>query len=75
MLVLSLWLKNHNFNQIRFDSTLPPWRSLLPCTTGEKPAAETCHKGDKLKDTEQRRLQKAYLRYHDEKNCRCCGIA
>ena len=76
MLNLSLWLKNHNFKPDQVQTFYPSPMALATAMyySERNPLKKLRYKGDKLsvsKDIEQRRLQKAYLRYHDEKNCRC----
>ena len=73
MLNLSLWLKNHNFKPDQVQTFYPSPMALATAMyySERNPLQKLRYKGDKLsvsKDIEQRRLQKAYLRYHDEKN-------
>lgn len=73
MLNLSLWLKNHNFKPDQVQTFYPSPMALATAMyySERNPLQKLRYKGDKLsvsKDMEQRRLQKAYLRYHDEKN-------
>ena len=76
MLNLSLWLKNHNFKPDQVQTFYPSPMALATAMyySERNPLQKLRYKGDKLsvsKDIEQRRLQKAYLRYHDEKTGRC----
>ena len=73
MLNLSLWLKNHNFKPDQVQTFYPSPMALATAMyySERNPLQKLRYKGDKLsvsQDLDQRRLQKAYLRYHDEKN-------
>lgn len=73
MLNLSLWLKQHNFKPDQVQNFYPSPMSLATAMyySERNPLEKVRYKSDKLKvckDIEQRRLQKAFLRYHDEKN-------
>lgn len=73
MLNLALWLKENNFRADQVQTFLPSPMALatamyhsgknpLKKVTDESPNIET------VKDLQQRRLHKAFLRYHDPKN-------
>ncbi len=73
MLNLALWLKENNFRADQVQTFLPSPMALatamyhsgknpLKKVTDESPSIET------VKDLQQRRLHKAFLRYHDPKN-------
>lgn len=73
MLNLSLWLKQHDFKPDQVQNFYPSPMSLATAMyySERNPLERVRYKSDKLKvckDIEQRRLQKAFLRYHDEKN-------
>lgn len=73
MLNLSLWLKNHNFKPDQVQTFYPSPMALATAMyySERNPLEKVRYKSDKLtisKDIDQRRLQKAFLRYHDEKN-------
>lgn len=73
MLNLSLWLKQHNFKPDQVQTFYPSPMSLATAMyySERNPLEKVRYKSGKLKvckDIEQRRLQKAFLRYHDEKN-------
>ena len=73
MLSLALWLKK---NDMRVDQVQTFYPSPMALATamyysGKNPLKKVKYKSEKMfipKDIEQRRLQKAFLRYHDEKN-------
>ncbi|MEQ8955117.1 MAG: YgiQ family radical SAM protein, partial [Gammaproteobacteria bacterium] len=73
MLQLSLWLKEHDFKPDQVQTFYPSPMALATAMyySGRNPLQKVRYKSDKMyvcKDIEQRRLQKAFLRYHDEKN-------
>ncbi len=73
MLALALWLKKNKFKPDQVQTFYPSPMALATAMyySGRNPLKKLRYKGDKLmipKDLEQRRLQKAFLRYHDEKN-------
>lgn len=73
MLNLSLWLKEHNFKPDQVQTFYPSPMALATAMyySEKNPLEKVRYKSEKLnvvKDIEQRRLQKAFLRYHDEKN-------
>jgi len=73
MLNLSLWLKNHNFKPDQVQTFYPSPMALATAMyySEKNPLEKVRYKSEKLsvcKDIDQRRLQKAFLRYHDEKN-------
>lgn len=73
MLKLSLWLKEHNFKPDQVQTFYPSPMALATAMyySEKNPLEKVRYKSEKLhvvKDIEQRRLQKAFLRYHDEKN-------
>lgn len=73
MLKLSLWLKEHNFKPDQVQTFYPSPMALATAMyySEKNPLEKVRYKSEKLnvvKDVEQRRLQKAFLRYHDEKN-------
>ena len=73
MLNLSLWLKRHNFKPDQVQTFYPSPMALATAMyySERNPLQKLRYKSEKLnvcKDIEQRRLQKAFLRYHDEKN-------
>ena len=73
MLNLSLWLKEHKFKPDQVQTFYPSPMALATAMyySGRNPLEKVRYKSEKLnvvKDIEQRRLQKAFLRYHDEKN-------
>jgi uncharacterized radical SAM protein YgiQ len=73
MLSLALWLKK---NDMRVDQVQTFYPSPMALATamyysGKNPLKKVKYKSEKMfipKGIEQRRLQKAFLRYHDEKN-------
>tara|TARA_B110000858_G_scaffold193768_1_gene246905 strand:+ start:4587 stop:6740 length:2154 start_codon:yes stop_codon:yes gene_type:complete len=73
MLNLSLWLKQRNFKPDQVQTFYPSPMALATAMyySERNPLEKVRYKSDKLaicKDIDQRRLQKAFLRYHDEKN-------
>ena len=73
MLNLSLWLKKHDFKPDQVQTFYPSPMALATAMyySERNPLQKVRYKSDKIrvcKDIEQRRLQKAFLRYHDEKN-------
>ncbi len=73
MLNLSLWLKEHGFKPDQVQTFYPSPMALATAMyySGKNPLEKVRYKSEKLsvcKDLDQRRLQKAFLRYHDEKN-------
>ncbi len=73
MLNLSMWLKRHNFKPDQVQTFYPSPMALATAMyySERNPLEKVRYKSDKvkvIKDIEQRRLQKAFLRYHDEKN-------
>lgn len=73
MLNLSLWLKQHDFKPDQVQTFYPSPMALATAMyySERNPLHKLRYKGEKLnvcKDLDERRLQKAFLRYHDEKN-------
>ncbi|MCH2325157.1 MAG: YgiQ family radical SAM protein [Pseudomonadales bacterium] len=73
MLNLSLWLKEHGFkpDQVQTFYTSPMALATAMYYSEKNPLEKVRYKSEKLsvcKVLDQRRLQKAFLRYHDEKN-------
>jgi len=73
MLNLGLWLKQHKFRPDQVQTFYPSPMALATAMyySGKNPLQKVRYKSDTLKvpkNIEQRRLQKAFLRYHDEKN-------
>ena len=73
MLNLSLWLKQRNFKPDQVQTFYPSPMALATAMyySERNPLEKVRYKSEKLaicKDIDQRRLQKAFLRYHDEKN-------
>jgi uncharacterized radical SAM protein YgiQ len=73
MLNLSLWLKSRKFKPDQVQTFYPSPMALATAMyySERNPLQKLRYKSDKLnvcKDIDQRRLQKAFLRYHDEKN-------
>jgi len=73
MLNLSLWLKKHKFKPDQVQTFYPSPMALATAMyySGRNPLKKVRYKSGKVsvcKQIEQRRLQKAFLRYHDEKN-------
>ncbi len=73
MLKLGLWLKKHKFKPDQVQTFYPSPMALATAMyySGKNPLQKVRYKGESVsscKDIEARRLQKAFLRYHDEKN-------
>jgi uncharacterized radical SAM protein YgiQ len=73
MLNLSLWLKQHDFKPDQVQTFYPSPMALATAMyySGKNPLQKVRYKSPAMsvcKDIQQRRLQKAFLRYHDEKN-------
>jgi uncharacterized radical SAM protein YgiQ len=73
MLSLSMWLKERNFKPDQVQTFYPSPMALATAMyySERNPLEKVRYKSEKLsicKDIDQRRLQKAFLRYHDEKN-------
>lgn len=73
MLNLSLWLKEHDFKPDQVQTFYPSPMALATAMyySERNPLEKVRYKSERLsvcKDLDQRRLQKAFLRYHDEKN-------
>lgn len=73
MLNLSLWLKERNFKPDQVQTFYPSPMALATAMyySERNPLEKVRYKSEKLsvsKNLDQRRLQKAFLRYHDEKN-------
>lgn len=74
MLNLALWLKENDFRVDQVQTFYPSPMALATAMyhSGRNPLKKLSYKrGEKIytaKKIEQRRLQKAFLRYHDEKN-------
>jgi len=73
MLNLSLWLKQRNFKPDQVQTFYPSPMALATAMyySQRNPLEKVRYKSEKLaicKDIDERRLQKAFLRYHDEKN-------
>ena len=73
MLNLSLWLKKNNFRLDQVQAFLPTPLAIATAMyhTEKNPLQKVNHKSEKLrvvKKPEQRRLHKAFLRYHDPDN-------
>lgn len=73
MLSLSLWLKKNKFKVDQVQNFYPSPMSLATAMyhSGRNPLKKVTYKSEKLyvpKEYEQRRSQKALLRYHDEEN-------
>lgn len=73
MMNLALWLKQHDFKPDQVQTFYPSPMALATAMyySEKSPLQKVRYKNAKLsvcKDIEQRRLQKAFLRYHDEKN-------
>lgn len=73
MLNLSLWLKARKFRPDQVQTFYPSPMALATAMyySERNPLKKVRYKSEKLricKDLDQRRLQKAFLRYHDEKN-------
>lgn len=73
MLNLSLWLKERKFKPDQVQTFYPSPMALATAMyySERNPLQKVRYKSEKVsvnKDLEKRRLQKAFLRYHDEKN-------
>jgi uncharacterized radical SAM protein YgiQ len=73
MLNLSLWLKKRKFKPDQVQTFYPSPMALATAMyySERNPLEKVRYKSEKLsicKDIDERRLQKAFLRYHDEKN-------
>lgn len=73
MLNLSLWLKERKFKPDQVQTFYPSPMALATAMyySERNPLQKVRYKSEKVsvnKDLDQRRLQKAFLRYHDEKN-------
>ena len=73
MMNLALWLKKNNFKVDQVQTFYPSPMSLATAMyhSNRNPLKPLTYKSRKLftpKETKQRRLQKAFLRYHDESN-------
>ncbi|MDC0598844.1 YgiQ family radical SAM protein [Gammaproteobacteria bacterium] len=73
MMNLALWLKKNKFKPDQVQTFYPSPMALATAMyySGRNPLKKLRYKSEKLvipKKLEQRRLQKAFLRYHDEKN-------
>ncbi len=80
MLNLGLWLKKNKFRPDQVQTFYPSPMALATAMyySGKNPLKKVGYKSEKVsvcKDIEQRRLQKAFLRYHDEKNWPLLRIA
>ena len=73
MLNLALWLKRNGFraDQVQAFYPSPMATATAMYQTGKNPLKKVTYKSDPVeavKDPEQRKLHKAFLRYHDPKN-------
>ena len=73
MLSLALWLKKNKFKPDQVQTFYPSPMALATAMyySGRNPLKKLHYKSERLhipKKLEQRRLQKAFLRYHDPKN-------
>ena len=73
MLNLSLWLKHRKFKPDQVQTFYPSPMALATAMyySQKNPLEKVRYKGEKLKvckDIDNRRLQKSFLRYHDEAN-------
>ena len=73
MMNLALWLKQHKFKPDQVQTFYPSPMALATAMyySGRNPLKKLHYKSEKLfipKQLEQRRLQKAFLRYHDPNN-------
>ena len=73
MMNLALWLKKNNFRVDQVQTFYPSPMALATAMyhSNRNPLKKVTYKSDKLftaKDLDQRRLHKAFLRYHDAKN-------
>ncbi|WP_196140417.1 YgiQ family radical SAM protein [Aliikangiella sp. G2MR2-5] len=73
MLNLALWLKKNKFRVDQVQTFYPSPMSLATAMyhSGKNPLKKVTYKSesvDSIKDLEQRRVQKAFLRYHDHRS-------
>ncbi|MCB1666353.1 MAG: YgiQ family radical SAM protein [Pseudomonadales bacterium] len=73
MLNLGLWLKKNRFKPDQVQTFYPSPMALATAMyhSGKNPLKKVTYKSEKVsivRQIEQRRIQKAFLRYHDEKN-------
>lgn len=73
MMNLALWLKKHGFRPDQVQTFYPSPMALATAMyhSERDPLKKLRYKSDRIsvaKDLDHRRLQKAFLRYHDEKN-------
>ena len=73
MLNLGLWLKKNKFRPDQVQTFYPSPMALATAMyySGKNPLKKVTYKSEKVsvvKQIEHRRVQKAFLRYHDEKN-------
>ena len=73
MMNLARWLKKYKFKPDQVQTFYPSPRALATAMyySGKNPLKKVTYKSESVtvsKDIEQRRLQKAFLRYHDPKN-------
>jgi uncharacterized radical SAM protein YgiQ len=73
MMNLALWLKRHGFKPDQVQTFYPSPMALATAMyySGKNPLKKVTYKSEVVsasKKIEERRLQKAFLRYHDEKN-------
>ena len=78
MLNLALWLKNNGFRPDQVQTFLPSPMAIATAMyhTGYNPLRGRSRRAERVqtvKGLEQRRLHKAFLRYHDPKTGRCCA--
>jgi uncharacterized radical SAM protein YgiQ len=80
MMNLALWLKKHKFRPDQVQTFYPSPMALATAMyySGKNPLKKVTYKSESVgvcKDIEERRVQKAFLRYHDEKNWPMLRIA
>lgn len=73
MMNLGLWLKKHKFKPDQVQTFYPSPMALATAMyySGKNPLKKVTYKSEavgSIKNIEDRRVQKAFLRYHDEKN-------
>jgi uncharacterized radical SAM protein YgiQ len=73
MMNLGLWLKKHKFRPDQVQTFYPSPMALATAMyySGKNPLKKVTYKSEQvssIKNFEDRRVQKAFLRYHDEKN-------
>lgn len=73
MLNLALWLKQNDFKPDQVQAFLPTPLAIASAMyhSGKNPLRKVNHRSEKvrvIKNTEQRKLHKAFLRYHDPLN-------